>query len=189
MRSSLMAQVVAFGLIATGCSSKDAKDSPGAKDDPKPALGAPVTAVAKITSEEQVCDALTPAEVEAELHEKVTARMLPRAGQYGAPECGWLTSDGPDAHGVKIVMFFNDSEGKSVERSKQYFADKLASLCKPEAKREIPDLGDEAALCGGLWVRKGTTFFSIVLRRPTGTPDERMATARHLVEHVLPRLP
>jgi hypothetical protein len=177
MRRTLLA---VLGL-ATACSSKDAGSS-GDKAAPAPRTAA--APVARIATAEQVCDVLTPAEVEAELHENTTARMLPKAGEYGAPECGWLVSDAPGAHGVSVTMFLQDKEADA----RTYFAHKLDSVCR-DGKREVPDLGDEAALCGRLWVRKGTSYFSISLARTTSTPDERIQIGRRLAEHILPHLP
>ncbi|HEU4730062.1 MAG TPA: hypothetical protein VFT22_19325 [Kofleriaceae bacterium] len=174
---------IVLGLVV-GCSSKDASESRQAPQSKDPVAGSAKEQVRKLASAEQACDALTPAEVEAELHEKTTAHMLPKAGEYGAPECGWFVSDAPDAHGVSVAMFFQDNEADA----KRYFAKKLDTVCS-SGKREAPNLGDEAAFCGRLWVRKGTSFFSVSVARVTGTPDERIQVARHLAERVLPHLP
>jgi hypothetical protein len=159
--------LIVLALVA-GCSSKD-------KDKSK---------ATKLATEEQVCDALTPAEVEAETQLKTTARMLPKAGEYGAPSCAWLVSDAPDARGVAVTMFFQDNEADS----KEYFAKKLAWVCDGK-QVDVAELGDEAAFCGLLWVRQGTSFFSV---SPTGggmTPDEWQSLGPRLARHVLPRLP
>ena len=109
-----------------------------------------------ITSEEQVCDLLTADEVTAELKVPVTARLLPKAGEYGAPSCGWQTSDDPSSMGVKVLLFYHPD---SVEGPK-YYKEKLDGIC--HGKQEvIADLGDEAAFCGGVWVRKKNSFFNV----------------------------
>jgi hypothetical protein len=119
--------LVVLGLVA--CSKDTAKQSgdPGAPATPSaPPPSNPVSG--KVLTGDQVCNALTPDEVEAELHVKTIARMLPKAGEYGAPRCGWFKADGPDAPDasrLSIAMFIHDNAADS----KQYFAKKLDDMC------------------------------------------------------------
>jgi hypothetical protein len=182
--------------LAAGCSSKDAKPAPATQVPTAPAKKAApdqdaAPAVTKLVTAEQVCEALTPAEVEAELHIKTTAKMLPKAGEYSAPSCGWHVSTEKDAAGVDVTMFFQDN----LADAKEYFGKKLEDVCldyqtNKDARLVVPDLGDEAAFCGQLWVRQGTSFFSLTTPGAPTTDIEAWKLHQiNLVKNVLPRLP
>jgi len=171
MRFAPLVLLVVLAVLA-GCSRSE--PTPPA---PKTASGA------AITSEEQVCDLLTNDEVTAEIHAPVTGRRLPQAGEYGAPSCGWQTSEDPKAPGISVVLFFHP-EAPDMTKS---FHGKLDSVCKSERK-DISGLGDEAALCRALWVLKGKTYFSVGPMSPDPAIDWSAADER-LARHVLERLP
>jgi hypothetical protein len=189
-------QLLVIMVLAAGCSSKEtgektkeSKPETAAKPSKEPEPAVP--AVQKLPDAEHACDALTPAEVEEVLKLKTTAKMLPQAGEYGAPECGWLVSDAKDAAGVTVTLFFQDTEAES----KEYFAKKLDSVCmnyetKKDARLVVLDLGDEAAFCGGLWVRQGTSYFSVTTPGASTADIEAYKAAQiALARRVLPRLP
>lgn len=179
--------------LAAACSSKDSKPAPT----DKPTTTTTTTdksaapAVAKLVTEDQACEALTSAEVEAELHIKTTAKMLPKAGEYGAPSCGWHVSEEKGAAGVDVTLFFQDN----LSDAKEYFGKKLDSVCvdystKKDVRIVVPDLGDEAAFCGRLWVRQGTSFFSVETPGASTADIEAWKLAQiHLAKDVLPKLP
>jgi hypothetical protein len=177
--------------LLAACSSSDSKPSPTKT---VPATTNPITnaapAVTKLVTEDQACEALTPAEVEAELHIKTTAKMLPKSGEYSAPTCGWHVSD-TDTTGVEVTLFFQDN----LADAKEYFTKKLTDVCvdyatKKDVRLLVPDLGDEAAFCRSLWVRQGTSYFSIETPGAPTTDIEAWKLAQiHLAKDVLPRLP
>lgn len=215
-----MRMLIILGLVA--CSSKDAPSSKPSDDPPAPVPSAP--ALNKLSTADQVCDALTPDEIEAELHVKTVARKLPKSGEYSAPSCGWFVADAPDTADAKdakivgVTMFIHDNAADS----KQYFGDKLEGMCRlppsasagsgsagsgsagsgsagsgsdsltgPARGRAIigPNLGEDAAICGSLWVLKSRTFFALTARNPTATREQRIQIMRHLAERVLARVP
>jgi hypothetical protein len=161
------------------------------------AAGSAAPAVEVIRSEDEVCDVLTPEEIKAELGIDTVARMLPRAGEYGAPTCAWYVDPPGDAdaapppRGVSITMFLQDTEADG----KEYYDKKLESVCgmlPKDAKRiDVSGVGDHAAVCGRLWVRSGSTYFSMSQAGGGAgtTPEERLEQLKRLALKVIPRVP
>jgi len=174
-------------LAVAGCSTKETERKPppeAAKADTANGEPAKAAAPKPITDGEQVCDLLLPSEVEAELHQPITAHRLPQAGEYGAPRCAWeaaATDAGPPS-GVDIVLFFHPDSTDALEM----FEKKL--VCPPGARKDLTGLGDAAVLCGGFWIRKGNNFFSIAVRGTDQTLPWRDIVDR-LARRALDRLP
>jgi len=146
------------------------------------AKGAPII----VRSDDQVCELLTPEEIRATLNWKTSPRRLPKAGEYGAPECGWFVSDAPNAMGVSVLLFIHAEPG----HGKESFADKINSLCRGSQRQEVQGVGDEAALCRGFWVRKKDAYFCITPRNvvaDAGISWREVDTV--LVWYIMARLP
>jgi hypothetical protein len=129
-----------------------------------------------VRSDDEVCNALANGEVRVALNQVVTSKVLPRAGEYGAPNCGWFTADAPDKAKVEVTVFTHSDDGKAS------FKSKLESVCK-EDRVDVQRLGDEAAVCGLLWVRKGNYYYSV------GPRSVGLEVAVHLARRVLAHLP
>lgn len=175
-----LAALAFSAALFMGCSSdkNDGSNPNGAPDGSVPESDGSVSV---IHSEDEVCSLLTPAEVGAQLGETVTARVLPKAGEYSAPECGWLVGD-DESKGVSLVLFFHpeDSDGPG------YFEDKVtdSAICPEAARKPISGLGDKAVWCGRLWVLKNNDFFSIGAHRgdaSTNWPQVSEQLARQAV--------
>jgi len=148
-----------------------------------------------IQSEDEICNLLTDEEVTAEMKQPVTGRRMPSSGQYSAPSCGWLTAEAPDSPGFAVTLFFHpdatDAPGsfkrkvKDVCSAPTLFANKPSEPGQPP--QPIEGLGDEAAVCRKLLVRKGNNFFFIDQKGdPAATWQE---SARRLAAKVVSRLP
>lgn len=145
-----MARQALWSILLIAACSKSAPSTPAASPSPVPVPGK------AITSEEQVCDLLTVDEITAELKVPVAAHRPPKSGEYSAPSCAWQTSDDPNSMGVKILLFYHPD---SVE-GPTYYKEKVDGICHGK-QQVVADLGDEAAFCGGLWVRKKNSFFNV----------------------------
>jgi hypothetical protein len=227
MYAVVMRPVMLFVLALTACSSKDSASSKPSGDQPAAPAAPPLTAGGKVLTDDQVCDALTPDEIEAELHVKTVARKLPKPDKSSAPSCGWFAADAPETPDAReivgVTMFIHDKAADA----KEYFNDKLDDMCRllttpstgsagsgsagsgsagsgsagsgsgsdsltgPARGRALigPNLGEDAAVCGSLWVLKGQTFFGLRVRIPTATREQRVQSYRHLAERVLAHLP
>lgn len=195
LTASGRAAVVLGLLFASGlcwaCSRDEAgQRAPSAASEPIPAPAArqygerPLLdgpAQAKHETED-VCALLTTDEVTTELKKSVSAKMLPRAGEYGAPTCGWFSAaDAPGTPKLRVALF------RGNERGRQAFTKKLEDVCRAN-RVKVDNLGDEAALCGELWVRKGSNFFYVSSR--AGDADVPWpAAVERLARLVLTRLP
>ncbi|MEO8185050.1 MAG: hypothetical protein ABI895_40105 [Deltaproteobacteria bacterium] len=148
-----------------------------------------------IQSEDEICKLLTDEEVAAEMKQPVTGRRMPSSGQYSAPSCGWLTAEADDSPGFTVTLFFHpdatDAPGsfkrkvKDVCSASTYFANKPPE--PPRPTEPIEGLGDEAALCRKLLVRKGNNFFFIDQKGDSAVPWQE--GARRLAAKVVSRLP
>ena len=169
-------------LVASGCSRRESAPT-SASSAPPPgaaAKGAPVI----VRSDDQVCELLTPEEIRATLNWKTSPRRLSKAGEYGAPECGWFVSDEPNAMGVAVLLFRWAEPGQG----KQAFADKLNSVCRG-ARQDVQGVGDEAVACGGFWVRKKDIYFRITARNVVPDAgiswrDADATLARYIMAHL-----
>jgi hypothetical protein len=171
-------------MIVSGCSRRESAPTSASSATPTGATakGAPVI----VRSEDQVCELLTPEEIKATLNWKVSPRRLPKAGEYGAPECGWFVSDEPNAMGVTVLLFIHAEPG----HGKESFADKMNTMCRGAQRQELQGVGDEAVLCRGLWVRKKDVYFCITARNlvPDAGISWREASTT-LARYVMARLP
>jgi hypothetical protein len=145
-----------------------------------------------ISSEDEICNLLTADEVAAEMKQPVTARTKPKTGTYSAPTCAWLTGDAPDSAGYTLTLFFHPDSPDGPEN----FKEKIKHVCDvpepmnkpPPPTKPIEGLGDEAALCRKLLVRKGNVFF--FMDRQKGDPAVPWQEgAQRLASKAVSRLP
>jgi hypothetical protein len=188
MVSKMMRRSIALSLagvlVVSGCSRRESAPMSGSSTAP-PGAAAKVASVI-VRSEDQVCELLTPEEIRATLNWKTSPRRLPKAGEYGAPECGWFVSDAPNAMGISVLLFIHAEPG----HGKESFADKMNSMCRGTQRQELQGVGDEAVLCRGFWVRKKDVYFCITLRNVV--PDAGISwrdADTTLARYIMARLP
>ena len=171
-------------VIASGCSRRESAPTSASSAAPPGATAKSAPVI--VRSEDQVCELLTPEEIKATLNWKTSPRRLPKAGEYGAPECGWFVSDAPNAMGVSVLLFIHAEPG----HGKESFAEKMSSMCRGMQRQELQGVGDEAVLCRGFWVRKKDVYFCITPRNIV--PDAGISwreTDTTLARYIMARLP
>jgi hypothetical protein len=173
-----------IALGALHCSRRESRPSSASSASSGATTGKTVPIV--VRTEDQVCDLLTPEEIKATLGWKTSPRRLPKAGEYGAPECGWFVSDAPNAMGVSVLLFIHADPG----HGKESFADKMSTMCRGIQRQDLQGVGDEATLCRGFWVRKKDVYFCITPRNivPDAGISWRDADST-LARYIMARLP